>query len=203
MSDSWINRLVVSGPKAYVDVFANIVAVPGGPSPTMLSFKELLSRLPDDEQAELEEPVEPWDDNSGPMAVGAPDREARQPPGTQNLTYRFSLADYEPDLLLICASKLFPNLCFVLGWVAPSNDEQSSRFIHDGHTLLYLLPPQRTEKLRAVAYRHYGLTAEAAAESSGDDNGDSLSAEIEGDWALLDAAVKHWNGRVGRTLSKT
>ena len=137
----------------------------------------------------------------GQMAVGAPDRGAG-PHGAENLTYRFSLAGYEPDPLLIRASKLFPSLCFVLGWVAPSNPEQTSRFIHNGHTLLYLLPAQRTEKLRATAYRHYGLTAEAAAESTDEDNGDSLSAEIEGDWALLDAAVKHWNGKVSRTLKE-
>jgi hypothetical protein len=195
MSDSWINRLVVSGRTADIDAFGASVARPGGRSPTMLSFKKLQGQLPRVEWDGLEEVEEPWDDDRGPMAVAAPDRRARQPSGTQDLMYRFSQARYEPDELLIRASRLFPKLCFVLGWVAPSNDERSSRFIHNGHTLVFRLPDQRTEKLRALAYRRYGLTDEAT------DDADSLWADFEGDWALLDAVVKHCSGKVTRTLA--
>lgn len=197
MSDSWINRLVVSGRKADVNAFGNTVARAVGPEPTMLSFVQLQRQLPQHEQGGLEEPAEPWNDDSESMAVSAPDSEARQLRGTENITYRFNLADYEPDALLICASKLFPNLCLVLGWVAPSNDEQTSRFIHNGHTLVYRLPAKRTEKLRTNAFRRHGVTDAAAEESA-----ESLWADIEGDWALLDAAVKHWNGKVSRTLKE-
>ena len=70
MSDPWINRLVVSGPKADVDAFGGRVAPAKGPSPTMLSFKQLQSHLPDDEQDGLDEAVEPWDDSSGADGSG-------------------------------------------------------------------------------------------------------------------------------------
>ena len=63
------------------------------------------------------------------------------------LEYDFSLARYERDELLIRASRKYPNLCFVLGWVAPSNDEHRSRFIHNGRTLIYDAPDARVDRL--------------------------------------------------------
>jgi len=201
MSDPWINRLVVSGPAAEVRAFQTSAASGEGPSQTSLSFTRLQAQLPAEGQHGLDAPVEPWDDSSAsnPSGVSAPETQARQIPGMTRLVYRFSLDGYEPDTLLIRVSKLFLHLCFVLGWVAPSVDDQTSRFIHNGHTLVYHASDRQKVSLRAKAYRRYGLSVDAASESTDDG---ALWADVEADWALLDTVVKHWDGKVGRTLKR-
>jgi hypothetical protein len=55
------------------------------------------------------------------------------------------------------------------------------------------------ERIGSQAYRRYGLKYADAPEID-DDN--ALWADIEGDWALLDTVVAHWNGRVDRTSAQ-
>jgi hypothetical protein len=193
MPDTWINRLVVSGPAAAVRRFQNSVARAEGGSTTSLAFIQLQACLPEDERAGLDEPAEPW---NGPWpnneGIGAPTEEALQEPGMLKLVYNFSLARYEPDELLIRASKQFRTLCFVLGWVAPNVDDQVSRFIHNGHTLVYRASDRLVERLRAKAYRRYGLSLGEVTEI---DDPDALWADIEGDWACLEAVSSIGTGK--------
>ena len=199
MSDAWINRLVVSGPVDDVARFRDTVRDAYAKPPTWLSFAQLQSALPDAEREGLESPGEPWSD-SVPDAdsVDEPDEQLREGTGLLCVSYSFSLAGYEPDELLIRASRQFPSLCFVLGWVAPSNDEHRSRFIHNGYTLTFDASVKLVERIRSTAYRRYGLNYADAPEID-DDN--ALWADVEGDWALLDRVVAHWNGKVDRTLA--
>src|SRR5205807_613286 len=108
------------------------------------------------EQMELDPPLDPWDDSESDP-VSAPEVEARDTRGMLDLVYRFSMERYEPDPLLIRASRLSPQVCFVLGWVAPNAGEQSSRFIHNGDTRLYRLPARREESVRVESYRRHGI----------------------------------------------
>jgi hypothetical protein len=200
MSDSWINRFVVSGPVASVRTFETAAAVTEGPAQTSLSFARLLQLLPEDERGNFDEPVEPWHDTGDSFsdAVEPPEEESRQAPDWLELTYRFVLDRHDTDPLLIRTSALFPTLCFVLGWVAPNVDEQRSRFIHNGDTDTYELSDDQAESIRAENYLRYG-TPPATAHESDDDN--LLWAEIEADWAMLDVVVEHWEPQVARTLS--
>ena len=197
MPDTWINTLVVSGPAAEVAAFRSAVTDSDAKPVTSLSFRRLEACLSGEERADLDAPMEPWNDwVADADSVGPPEEHVRPEPGMLGLEYDFSLARYEPDELLIRASRKYQNLCFVLGWVAPSNDEHRSRFIHSGRTQMYDAPDARVDRLRSKAYRRNGLDYEAAIE-----NGDfDLSADIEGDWAVLRAVVAHWNGKVHRTL---
>lgn len=201
MSDSWINRLVVSGPVDDVTEFQNTAAAGEGPSATSLSFARLQSQLNEDARAGLDEPREPWDDwnKSNPDGVNAPEAEMRQDPGFMDLEYNFSLVRFDPEALLIRTSELFPRLCFVLGWVAPSADEAAGKFIHDGKMLEYWLSDDDRESLRADAYRRLGLSPDYG-ETAPMDDWTALSADVDGDWAQLDAVVKYWNDTVAATL---
>jgi hypothetical protein len=96
-----------------------------GPA-TSLSFANLQALLSEDDQDGLPEPLDPWDDSDTEYVVTEPDRHPRATAGCVDLIYDFSLARYEPNDLLIRVSKVFPTLSFVLGWVAPSNDEHTS-----------------------------------------------------------------------------
>jgi hypothetical protein len=203
MPDTWINRLIVSGPTWEVRRFESVVAVGEGPAATSLSFTQLQRHLPEDQRYGLDEPVEPWsdDNDTNPNAVSPPYPQTRAEPGMTDLSYDFTQARYEPDDLLIRASTLFPRLCFVFGWVAPNVDEAASRFIRNGHKLLYKASGRRRESLRAKAYRRRGLSLGAEAETP-DDEDNLFWADVEGDWAQLDAVVRHWDGTVARALHR-
>lgn len=200
MPDTWINQLVVSGPIDEVRRFESMVAAGKGSSTTSLSFVRLQMHLTEDQRRGLDPPVEGWSDDS-PDGISPPEMQTRAETGLMDLRYSFTQARYEPDELLIRASTLFPHVCFVFGWVAPSVDEAASRFIHNGHVLLYRASDKRRESLRARAYRRHGLSVDAEDDPSADDS-EQFWADIEGDWALLDAVVKHWDGKVARTLQR-
>ena len=202
MSDSWINRLVVSGPVDDVTQFQTVAAPGEGPSATSLSFTRLQAQLNADARVGLDEPREPWDDwnESNPDGVNPPQAEARQDSRFIDLEYNFSLVRYDPEPLLIRISELFPRLCFVLGSVAPSVDESASKFIHAGEMLEYWMSDDDRESLRADAYRRLGLQPDYG-ETAPMDDSNALSADIQGDWAQLDAVVKYWDDAVAATLS--
>ena len=219
MSDPSIYRLVVSGPEPNVRLFQTAVADSERSSlmsawnsdrkalevrpvsRTSLSFARLLSELSEDDQRELDQPVEePWNDtgDSFSLVVQAPEEDDRQPPGVVNLVYRFMLKSYDPEELLMRSSKLFPNVCFVLGCVNPAWDEQKSAFIHDGYSDTYELPDDLKQSLRDAGYLRYGIQPETAAES---DDPNLFWAEVEGDWAMLDAVIQYWDSTVDRAVS--
>ena len=145
--------------------------------------------------------MEPWSDSneSNPDGVSPPEGEARQRPGFMDLEYRFSLVRFEPDDLLIQVSRLFPRLCFVLGWVAPANDEAASKFIQSGEVLEYWLSDSERESLRDDAYRRLGLSPDYGSTAPIDDD-EALWADWEGDWAQLDTVVKYWDHTVAAAL---
>jgi hypothetical protein len=197
MPNTWINQLEVSGPAAEVRRFRDLAL--GVDNGTSLSFKRLYACLPDEQRLELEEPYEPWG-GSWPNEDGieAPEQVTLQEPGMLRLVYDFSMARYAPDELLIAVSTHFPTLCFVLGWVDPNNDEQSSMYIEDGLTEAYEAPDALVTQLRAEVYDRYGLNYADAIET-----GDfELWADIEGDWACREAVVRHWDTRVSRRLAQ-
>ena len=147
--------------------------------------------------------MEPWDDwnKSNPDGVNPPRAEARSDPGFMDLEYNFSLVRFDPEPLLICISGLFPRLCFVLGWVAPSADEAAGKFIHNGEMLEYWLSDSERESLRADACRRLGLSPDYG-ETAPMDDATGLSADIQGDWAQLDAVVKYWGDTVAAALKQ-
>jgi hypothetical protein len=88
--------------------------------------------------------------------------------------------------------------CVVFGWVAPSVDEAASRFIHDGHELIYQDSDSRRESLRTSACRRRGLSIDAEDETpTNEDN--VFRGQHRGDCAQLDAVVEHLDGRLART----
>jgi hypothetical protein len=134
VSDPWINRLVVSGPTEEVLAFQKAAQSTDAGKSTSFSFAQLQALLPRAERQGLEIPVDPWDDDSESNGVGVPETVERDTPTMLDLVYRFRLEEYAPDALLVRVSRLFPHVCFVLGWVAPNVGEQASRFVQDGNT---------------------------------------------------------------------
>src|SRR4029453_4545929 len=76
---------------------------------------------------------------------------------------------------------------------SPSVDEQKSKFIHNGDTETYELSDDQTEWIRAENYLRYGIPPETAHES---DDDHLLWAEIEADWAMLDAVREYQEPQV-------
>jgi hypothetical protein len=196
LSNDWINRLIVRGPAKDVESFTKAatdlrIVRHQLEKPSKrglqhgLSFKALLSGLPAMWARRLDRDItDPWD-----LSLDRPVRFAR---GMIERTYRFQLRHYEPDSLLAEVSKQYPRLSFVLGWVDPNSDDQASRFIHAGHSVLYRLPERRK---RAIQARVPG-------EGSADES-EILSALIEADWAMMDAVVDHWDRKAASILHKT
>jgi hypothetical protein len=181
MSDSWINRLVVAGPAADVKAFARAASgfrPPEFDSPsdksvkTPLSFEALYQSLPAKARKNIGEiEDEPADLISERLVI----KKNR----TGEKIYKFVLSSYEPDLLLTEVSKLFPCLCFILGWVAPNVDEAASKLIRNGTVKQYRMPGNQRSRIRASKYKEWGE--------------DCLEADIEADWDMLDEVVKHWD----------
>lgn len=150
--DSWLQRLVVRGQPSDVSTFRKAAKsskramslTVDGERTQVLSFERLRGALPKGQlTTRLEEPIEePWD-----LVVDPP---SRVDDGTVELTYKFQLSKYEPEVLIIAMSRQYPRLCFVLGLVAPSSDEQSSLLIHNGRSWAWRLPGHRKEIIAAT-----------------------------------------------------
>ncbi|MGH7393887.1 MAG: hypothetical protein ACREM3_31175 [Candidatus Rokuibacteriota bacterium] len=180
MGDSWLQKLVVRGPIS--DVVAFRKAAASGKQPeywTMdpqsrtlrLSFAKLRDLLPPQDAGKCDaDPEEPAD------LVVEHLRKFRD--RSVELTYRFQLAESEPDALIIAVSKAFPRLCFVVGCVAPSVDEQSSCLIHNGRSWRWRLSGRQKKAILAT------VTEET------EENGDEVAlARAEADWAMMDEVI--------------
>jgi hypothetical protein len=190
VADPWINHFVVVGP--IDDVRAFVRAAVGSQPPDWdssstkpvrlsLSFSAFYKRLPPSAKRRVPEvESEPYELNS--------DRMVLRKDGHAEKTYRFELSHYEPDLLLTEVSKLFPRLCFILGWVAPNVDEAASKFIRAGKVRLHRMSDSRREEIREGKCKEWGE--------------DSFEADIEGDWVMLDEIVEHWTPTVTATLKE-
>ena len=159
MSDPWINRLLVAGPSQDVKRFSKAAIgsrpprswLPSEKKPVKLhlSFKALYKLLP------------PIAKRSIPMIEDEPDdliseRFVARKNGNGEKNYGFMLTRYEPDLLLTEVSRLFPRLCFTLGWVAQNIDEAASKFIQNGKIKRYSMPDKRRRQIHASKYKEWG-----------------------------------------------
>jgi hypothetical protein len=193
MSNGWISRLVVSGPSEEVQTFAKTATDPEilsrqgrtpweGERHLGLSFTALAGVLTPSRRARFkDQPEEPWE-----LCVEAL---GHLGPGVAQHTYRFETG-WEPDRLLVELSSELPRLCFVLGSVDPASDTQESLFIHRGHLQRYRL----SNKLKEA---FYARIPEDASES------ETLQAEWEADWAMLDAVMIHWDRKVAATTRRS
>jgi hypothetical protein len=101
--------------------------------------------------------------------------------GMAETTYKFQLHRGDLEAFIVEISQIYPQLCFILGTVAPSADQQESCFIHDGQLQSWRLPESQREKLLA------------AVPEDTDDNQDQVFWElVQSDWAMMDAVVDHW-----------
>ena len=196
VSNDWINRLCVCGPARDVDVFAvtandpwiarhQLAARPKRGRPLGLSFGALIRSLPAQRVRQLEQRVtEPWE-----LSLDSP---IRLGDGMVARTYRFQLTDYEPDALLTEVSRKYPGLCLILGWIDPNTDDQASRFMHRGRSILYRLSRRRKVVLQA-----------SVPEAGTADEDEIAWALVEADWAMMDAVMAHWDQKVRSVLRET
>ena len=196
MSDQWINRLVVSGPVGDVRGLAR--GATGFDAQTLglpfrnakklsLSFRTLYNLLP----ARARKGVPRVEEEPGDLTCK---RLMLGPNGSARKSYSFVLRRYEPDTLFIGISRLFPRLCFILGWVAPNIDEAASKFIKNGKAKRYNMPAKRRGEIRSCKYKEWGE--------------DCLGADWEADWLMLDEVISHWDANLvipftGTTPRKT
>jgi hypothetical protein len=192
--DSWLQRLVVRGPAAEVRAFQRAVASPAKPiyltPPTAcrrqrLSFAKLRSLLPRQQAprfpADLEEP---WD------LVVDPVEQFKD--GSRQVMFRFQLSRFEPENLIIEASRLYPELCFVVACVAPHADDQSSVLVHQGRSWCWRLPRRRKNAIWKK------LVPEET-----EDNADEVTfALAEADWQMMDEVVDHWRRKMGKLMAR-
>ncbi len=150
MADSWLQRLIVRGSAPDVAAFTGAAKSRQRPyyltvKPQLriqrLSFETLKALLPVRvaRRAALE-PEEPWD-----LVV----EQRRLKDGTVEVTYKFQAERIRVRPLMIAVSKRYPRLCFVLGCVASSIDQQSSMFIYNGQATSWDLPNRRKAAIRA------------------------------------------------------
>ena len=100
----------------------------------------------------------------------------------------FQLHRGDLEAFLVQISRVFPRLCFILGTVEPSLDQEESCFVHDGRKQSWTLPASQKEKLRA-----------AVPEETDDNEDDVFWALVWTDWAILDALVDHWASTAATT----
>ena len=195
MGDSWLQRLVIRGPARAVAAFRAAAAGKAKPEyatmkpvhrTQLLSFEKLREQLPPRlarrHGGDLEEP---WD-----LVV---DRARRFKDCSVELTYKFQLAGFEPEDLIVDVSKVHPQLCFVVGCVAPNVDEQSSRLIHAGRSWRWRLPASRAEAIRT----------RLVPEDTGHNSDELFWALAEADWAMMDEVVAHWQPKVEALVART
>jgi hypothetical protein len=191
--DSWLQRLVVRGPAPDVAAFRRAAASRSKPayltvSPELetqaLSFRKLRDALAPQRCGKIDEnPEEPWDLVVDPVQ--------RFKDGTTEVTYRFQLSRFECEELIREVSKLYPQLCFVLGCVARANDEQSSRLMQRGRVSRWRLPDRIREAIMG------DLPDET------EDEDDEVAWDLaEADWAMMDTVVDHWRSKVDRLISR-
>jgi hypothetical protein len=188
MSDSWINRLVVAGPVKDVQKFARVAMafVPPDfgicsrkPVKAALCFESLYKLLPASGRKRVSYIEQEPEDLTCERLVMSNN-------GTGHKEYKFMLSCYEPDSLFIEVSRIFPFLCFVLGWVAYHVDEAASKFIRHGKVRRFDLPDRRCRQIWAIKNKEWGE--------------DSYEADTEADWAMLDAVVSHWDKTLANVL---
>lgn len=193
MSDPWLQNLVVRGPAADVTAFRRAAAGPEKKrgyaakprhKTQRLSFARLRGLLPSKQAQRFDpKPEEPWD-----LAC---DPREKLKDGSVELTYRFQLARFEPDALIIAVSRLYPRLCFVLGCVAPNVDEQSSRLVHNGRSRMWRLSERHKKALGAKVPEET------------EENADEVTwALAETDWAMMDEVVAHWRPQMDRLMAR-
>jgi len=198
MGDSWLQRLVVCGPASEVAAFQRAVASPVKPEyltvkpacrTQRLSFAKLSHLLPRRQARRFEaECEEPWD------LVVDPGRRLKD--GSLEVTYKFQLSAFEPEDMIIQVSRLYPQLCFVIGCVAPSVDAQSSLLAHHGRSWQWRLPVRRKNAIW-----------KKLVPKETEDNSDEVTWGLaEADWQMVDEVVAHWRPRmdtlVARALKK-
>ena len=128
------------------------------------------------------EPEEPWD-----LIV----EQHQLSDGTVELIYKFQLSTFACEQLMIAVSKLYPQLCFVLGCVASFVDQQSSMFIHNGQSWSWNLPSRRKA----------AIWAKVPEET--DDNADAVTRALaEADWAMIDEVIGHWTPKATQAMAK-
>ncbi len=190
--DSWLQRLVVRGPAPDVAAFRRAAASRSKPAyltvnPELqtqeLSFKKLRAALLPQRSAKIDEnPEEPWDLVVDPLQ--------RFNDGTTEVTYRFQLSRFDCEELIRQVSNLYPQLCFVLGCVAPAGDEQSSRLMHRGRVSRWRLPDWIREAIMG------DLPDET------EDEDDEVAWDLaEANWAMMDTVVDHWRTKVDKLMS--
>jgi hypothetical protein len=191
MANSWLNRIVVRGSLSDVTEFrrsaranydGEYLTVFTRSKRMQLSFEclnaALAAHLGSDLELALDDPFD---------LVVDPMRKLKR--GMVELTYKFLLSDGEPKPLLIELSRIYPRLCFVLGWVDPNSDDKAGCFIYKGRSKTWRLP---TSHIRAIF---------ALVPAETDENEDEVSlAEDEAYWAIMDAVVNHWDQKAEETL---
>ena len=190
--DSWLQRLVVRGPAADVTTFRKAAASPAQPiymtmAPQLrtqkLSFIKLIAALPEKLASAIGKPEEPWDLVMDPADTITD--------GTIELTYKFQLDAFECELLVAAISTVYPRLCFVLGTVEPSGDEQSSLMAHSGKVWRW-----------RVSNRLKNIITAKIPEETAENEGEVSSALAEADWEMMDAVVEHWKEKVTKISSE-
>jgi hypothetical protein len=92
---------------------------------------------------------------------------------------------------MIAVSKRYPRLCFVLGTVASSVDQQSSMFIHNGQTRSWDLSNRRKA----------AILAKVPHETT--DNADEVTQALaEADWAMMDEVIDYWRPKASQVMTK-
>jgi hypothetical protein len=192
MADSWLQRLIVRGSAPDVAAFTAAARGDGRPyyltvKPRLrtqrLSFETLKALMPVGVARRVApEPEEPWD-----LVV----EQRRLKDGTVTVTYKFQLSEFECESLMIAVSKRYPRLCFVLATVAPSVDQQSSMFIHNGQARSWDLSNRRKTAILAKV-----------PQETADNADDVTQALAEADWAMMDEVVDHWMPKATQVMTR-
>jgi len=196
MADYWLHWLVVQGPRRDVTAFrraatANRTSRSKG---SRLSFKRLMSILLSSDSIDQNLLwVEPLD-----LDVGST-RDLQH--GMVEVVYSFQLRGAEIEPLLIEVSRHYPRLCFILGTVSPSTDEQESRLIDNGREQLWQLPASQKEKIVAPVIAIMERL-EAMNDPSDEDEDESFWASVQADAEMMVAVVDHWDGVAKKQLAR-
>jgi Ferredoxin-like domain in Api92-like protein len=185
MPDLCLCRLLVSGPTAEVRRFVRAAAPARRRSPQR-DEDDLLNPLSFQRLYPVAENVETDD------LYGTPSHEPyecvrseTERVGTTQarVHYGFSTKWSEPHDLVRRVSKQFSRLDFVMGAVAPAADEVNCWYFRDGRATNWEMPDCQKEEVRRKVYAAAGL--------AWSDEG-NLGVDVEGDHALMDAAVTQW-----------
>jgi hypothetical protein len=190
MADCWSHRLVVQGPTKDVAAFrraatANRTSRSEG---SRLSFKRLMRLLPADNVIDQQLLwIEPQDLFVNPAS--------KLEDGMVEMVHGFEMSRGSISPLLVEISRLYPSLCFILGTVFPSGDEQASCFIHNGRLEMWTLPRGQRDAC-------YGAVPQVPDDPSEEEKADEFWAELQADWAAMDAVVDHWVSTAKKTRAR-